>query len=102
MAMLVCAAFASVCQGMMLMGLPSLCYPEAEPANKLASSRAKAMKAKVKNPFPLVDMADFSPTQLEASHIWLVKCNVRCVCLPIGIRKRRWPVPIAAKKPGQP
>ena len=32
---------------MTLEGLPESCYPEQEPANKLASARAKAIKNKV-------------------------------------------------------
>ena len=50
---------------MTLQGLPESCYPEAEPSNKLASSRAKALKAKVACPFPLVELSDFLPTAME-------------------------------------
>ena len=50
---------------MTLQGLPVSCYPGAEPANKLATSKAKAIKAKVRNPFPLVDIADFLPSEFE-------------------------------------
>ena len=57
-----------------LEGLPESCYPEAEPSNKLASSKAKAIKNKVAKPFPLVDLADFLPSAFE------VNCYI-CMCM---------------------
>ncbi len=45
-------ALANICQEMTLRDMPVSCYPEAEPSNKLATSRAKAIKAKVNQPSP--------------------------------------------------
>ena len=56
---------------MSLKGMHVTCYPEAAPANKLATQRAKAIKAKVKAPFPLIDIAEFLPTAFEASSLYL-------------------------------
>ena len=53
---------------MTLGSLPESCFPPAEATNKLASLRAKALKAKVAAPFPVMDLADFLPSWAEDSH----------------------------------
>ena len=42
--------------------LPESCFPASDVVNKLASLRAKGLKAKVQAPFPLVDLAEFQPS----------------------------------------
>ncbi len=42
-------------------GLPAACLPSQEAANKLASLKAKALKAKVGVPFPFVELSEFLP-----------------------------------------
>ena len=42
--------------------LPDTYYPSGEATNKLASLRAKAVKAKVLKPFPLMETAEFLPS----------------------------------------
>lgn len=54
---------------MTLAGMAVLCYPEQEPANKLAQAKAKAVKAGVAKPFPLIDMSDFLPPSMDVSDL---------------------------------
>ena len=42
--------------------LPESCFPANESVNKLASLRAKGLKARVQAPFPLVDLSEFQPS----------------------------------------
>lgn len=43
------------------------CYPEAGPTNKLAAARAKAIKNNVRDPFPVMELADHLPSAFEVS-----------------------------------
>ncbi len=43
-----------------------MCFPLQEPTDKLASLRAKALKARVAHPFPLMEVAEFLPPWAEA------------------------------------
>ncbi len=53
---------------MNLANLPDACYPSGEATNKLASLRAKAVKAKVAKPFPLMETAEFLPSWADDSN----------------------------------
>ena len=48
-------------QLMSLAALPSSCFPVSEPTDKLATLKAKAVKARVQAPFPLMEVAEFLP-----------------------------------------
>ena len=49
-------------QEICLRDLPEACYPAPDPANKLATARAKQVKEGVQHPFPWVDLAEFVPS----------------------------------------
>jgi len=53
---------------MTLAHLPDACYPSGEAANKLASLRAKAVKAKVVKPFPVMEAAEYLPSWADDSN----------------------------------
>ena len=55
-------------QAMTLASLPEACFPPGEATNKLASLRAKAIKARVTAPFPLMDLAEFLPPWADDSN----------------------------------
>ena len=55
-------------QAMNLASLPEACFPPGEATNKLASLRAKAMKARVAAPFPFMDLAEFLPSWADDSN----------------------------------
>ena len=52
-------------QAISLNGLSDACFPTADAANKLASSRARDLKAKIAVPFPFVDLQSFVPSWAE-------------------------------------
>ena len=69
-AQMLCVADLCVCQAMTLATLPEALWPVQEVANKLASLRAKAVKAKVVVPFPLIDLvcaACWAPLRTRAA-----------------------------------
>ena len=52
--------------------LPNSCLPLSDPTNKLASLKAKAIKAQVAKPFPKADVIDFLPpwaVEVRALHV---------------------------------
>ena len=49
-------------QGIKMEGLPDSCFPTAEAANKLATLRARDLKAKIVAPFPYIEMSLFVPS----------------------------------------
>ena len=52
--------------------LPNSCLPLSDPTNKLASLKAKALKAQVAKPFPKADVIDFLPpwaVEVRALHV---------------------------------
>ena len=72
-----------------LRGLPSSCYPEAKPANALASMKAKEQKAKVAKPFPLISLADFLPSSMEDSNIYFAHTASLCTICTCRIRQSK-------------
>ena len=44
-----------------LADVPEPCIPEADPANKLATFKAKAVKDKIATPFPYMELSEFLP-----------------------------------------
>ena len=58
--------------------LPESCFPESDATNRLASLRAKGIKARIAKPFPLVDVAEFLPSWAEeVRSCTLVRCSHR-------------------------
>ena len=53
---------------MTLANLPDACYPSGDATNKLASLRAKAVKAKVAKLFPLMEAAEYLPSWADDSN----------------------------------
>jgi len=52
-------------QAISLNGLSDACFPTADAANKLASFRARDLKAKIAVPFPFMDLQSFVPSWAE-------------------------------------
>jgi hypothetical protein len=55
-------------QAMTLEYLPEACFPPGEATNKLASLRAKAIKARVAAPFPYMELVEFLPSWADDSN----------------------------------
>ena len=72
----------SVCQGISLAKVPAICLPEADPTNRLATAKAKAIKEKVAKPFPYMEVYEFLPTWANPAEIAL---RVRLVLLFVGV-----------------
>ena len=59
--------------------MPEPCIPEADPANKLATFKAKAVKDKIGTPFPYVELSEFLPRWVTSHMALAVR---RCEHIP--------------------
>jgi hypothetical protein len=74
-------------QAMNLAMLPDACFPPAEATNKLASLRAKGVKAKVAAPFPLMDLAEFLPSWADDTDPYFDEADVSAPLLARASKK---------------
>ena len=72
-----CFSFARMPQEISLRDLPEACYPAPDPANKLATARAKQVKEGVQHPFPWVELAEFVPSWANVVNLFLSAMAVR-------------------------
>jgi hypothetical protein len=66
-------------QVMSLAALPSSCFPLSEPTDKLATLRARAVKARVQAPFPLMEVAEFLPAWAQDVRTLFHRCVVASI-----------------------
>lgn len=66
-------------QVMSLAALPSSCFPLSEPTDKLATLRARAVKARVQAPFPLMEVAEFLPAWAQDVRRLFHRCVVASI-----------------------
>ena len=62
----------SLCEDINLAGLSTICQPTSGPTDKLASLKAKAVKAKIPFPFPYIDVAEFCPGAMQEARVLIL------------------------------